>query len=202
MKKYLPIVATGFTLVAAILIAPGCDTTTPPTQPTVTDSAPSLVPSPAPDAGMPGDKPVEGTGRTVTVFKMVEDADGNRSLKSETVPLPAGSVSSPATFALESLINAKDSPVPPGTKLLSMKISDDGVATTDFSHEFKDNFPGGDSQEAMVLNSLYATLAQFKTIKTSQILVEGKKIETLGGNQLIDVPISVTNEEDGGKDVP
>ena len=98
----------------------GCDNQNPETA--ASDPAPPTVPSPAPLTGIPGDKPVEGSGRTVTIYQTVEDAGGNRSLKAETVPLPAGAVSSPATFALESLMNAAKSPIPTGTKLRSVKI--------------------------------------------------------------------------------
>ena len=65
------------------------------------------------------------------------------------------------------------------------------MATVDLSGEFKANFKGGDSGEAVVLNALISTLGQFDSVKSVQILVDGKKIDSLGGNQALDEPLPV-----------
>ncbi len=207
MKRFFP--ASVFAVLGVFAVVPmliGCDTNAPaasssPTALAPSDTAPPLLPSPAPQTGIAGDKPVEGAGRTVTVYSIIEDADGNRSLKAKTVPLPSGSVSSPATFALESLMNTAHSPIPAGTKLHGIKIAD-GVATVDFSGEFKIGFPGGDSAEAIVINSIVTTLGQFSSVKSVQILVDGAKIDSLGGNLSLDEPIPVQAATSTDKDVP
>ncbi len=64
-------------------------------------------------------------------------------------PVPAPSLfalpaPAPAQEALNALAARPGGPLPAGTRLLSIRISD-GLATADFSHELRDNFTGGDS---------------------------------------------------------
>jgi spore germination protein GerM len=69
--------------------------------------------------------------------------------------------------------------IPQGTKLLELTVKN-GIAYVDFSREFKDNFPGGSMNEALLINSIVHTLTQFEDVGKVQILVEGEKIESLG----------------------
>lgn len=164
------------------------------------EEVPAAVPSTSPQSDLPGDIPA-ANGRKITVYSVAEDADGNRSLKPETVTLPGGSASTPALFALETLMNNAKSPIPEGTKLRSVKISESGTATVDFSGELRDNFPGGDSAEALLINAVISTLGQFKSVKSVQFLVDGKKIDTLGGGQTLDEPIPVP-QQNGSAPIP
>ncbi|KDR96611.1 Copper amine oxidase N-terminal domain-containing protein [Peptoclostridium litorale DSM 5388] len=77
--------------------------------------------------------------------------------------------------------------IPIGTRLLDISISN-GVCYVDFSREFIDNHSGGSASELMTLASIVNTLTEFDSVKKVQILVEGKKGETLG-NILLDVPL-------------
>lgn len=77
--------------------------------------------------------------------------------------------------------------IPEGTKLLDIAISN-GLCTVDFSKEFIENHSGGSAGELVTLSSIIRTLTQFDTIEQIQILVEGKKGETLG-NILLDKPL-------------
>ncbi len=105
------------------------------------------------------------------------------------VPLNATG-SNPATAAMNALIGGTDSPLPSGTKLLSLKIDNSSkTATVDFSKQFQTNFKGGESNEAQAVNSVLQTLGQFPNIHQVQFLVAGHKIDSLGGNVELDQPL-------------
>ena len=102
-----------------------------------------------------------------------------------TLPAPA-----PAQDALIALAARLDSSLPTGTKLLSIRVTDD-LATANFSHQLRDNFSGGDTEETLTVNALLRTLGQFPTISRVQILVEGKPIDSLGGLLSLSDPLPV-----------
>jgi spore germination protein GerM len=79
--------------------------------------------------------------------------------------------------------------IPVGTKLLGLEIKD-RIAYANFSREIKDNFSGGSMSEALLLNSIVHTLTQFNDVDKVQILIEGKKIESLGGHLDISQPLT------------
>ena len=103
---------------------------------------------------------------------------------------PTAQSPAPAQEAISGLISAPTSPLPPGTKLRSITISD-GLATVDFSRALKDNFRGGDTQEAQTVNAILGTLGQFSTVNKVQILVEGQRVDSLGGLIVISDPLPV-----------
>ncbi len=105
-------------------------------------------------------------------------------------PVTTLSAPAPAQEALTALAVQPDSPLPSGTKLLSIRIAD-GLATANFSHELRDNFTGGDSGETHTVNAILRTLGQFPTISRVQILVEGKPVDSLGGLLSLSDPLPV-----------
>jgi len=104
-----------------------------------------------------------------------------------TVALPAPA---PAQDALNALIARADSPLPPSTKLLSVRVAN-GLATVDFSREMRDNFTDGDSGETRTVNAILSTLGRFPTISRVQILVEGQPVDSLGGLLSLPDPLPV-----------
>jgi germination protein M len=103
----------------------------------------------------------------------------------------------PAREAIMALIDCPNSPIPHGTKLLKISINKDtGLATLDFSNEFKNNFPGGDTQEAQVLNSVLETMGQFPNVQNVQFLVAGAKIDSLGGTEDLTDPLPAIKVSD------
>ncbi|MCE5321962.1 GerMN domain-containing protein [bacterium] len=81
--------------------------------------------------------------------------------------------------------------IPKGTRLLvPVKVSKE-VAALDLSKEFVDNFSGGSTQEALVLNSIAHTLVENSggKVRKVQILVEGNPVESLGGHFELTDPI-------------
>ena len=112
---------------------------------------------------------------------------GFATLPAHAITLPAPA---PAQAALNSLCVQSDGPLPTGTRLLSVRLAD-GLATVNFSHELRDNFPGGDSAETRAVNSVLRTLGQFPTITRVQLLVEGEPIDSLGGLLELTNPLPV-----------
>lgn len=78
--------------------------------------------------------------------------------------------------------------IPLGTKLLGLDIRK-GTAYVDFSREIQENFKGGSMNEALLLNSIVHTLTQFNDVKKVQILIEGNKVDSIGGNLEISEPL-------------
>lgn len=81
--------------------------------------------------------------------------------------------------------------VPKGTKLLAPVQVHRGVAAVNLSREFTDNFPGGSEQEALTVNSIVHTLVSNSggKVRSVLILVNGERVETLGGHLELTDPI-------------
>ncbi|WP_051688030.1 GerMN domain-containing protein [Desulfofalx alkaliphila] len=71
--------------------------------------------------------------------------------------------------------------LPPGTQLRDINIRD-GLCTVDFTGELKENHPGGSSSEMLTVYSIVNTLTQFASVDRVEILVNGQRIESLGGH--------------------
>ena len=82
--------------------------------------------------------------------------------------------------------------IPRGTRLLAPVAVEKRVATVNLSREFTENFSGGSTREALTLNAIAHTLVENSDgdVRKVQILVEGKKADTLGGHFEIAEPIS------------
>jgi len=81
--------------------------------------------------------------------------------------------------------------LPPHTKLLTLHISNDGVAKINFNKSLSKDHPGGSSAEMMTVYSIVNSLAlNFPQIKRVQILIEGKGIETISGHLSLKQPLS------------
>ena len=98
-----------------------------------------------------------------------------------------------AAAALNAMAASDHSPLPSGTHARSVKLVD-GVATVDFNKAFQENFSGGDEGEALTLNAVLATVGQFQGVRSVQFLVEGQKIDSLGGNQSLTAPLPIPQD--------
>ena len=178
MKKALPAV-----LVAAVLaFAAGAylfrpPTPTPPPQDRRDPIPPVVERDPAPPQ----------PGKPFRIYR-VKVNDGGARLTPVEVTLPAGA--EPMAAALNAMAGGKDSPLPPGTRALSVK-RDGSVARADFNKALKDNFPGGNEEEALVLGAILGTLGQFPGVESVQITVEGEKVASIGGHQDTTEPLPV-----------
>lgn len=78
--------------------------------------------------------------------------------------------------------------IPAEAKILSVKINE-GVASADFSKELQSKHWGGSTGEGMTLNSIANTLTELDSIDKVELLIEGKKVESLAGHWDTTVPL-------------
>jgi len=71
--------------------------------------------------------------------------------------------------------------LPPEARLLSIQVTD-GLALVNFSKEIQTKHWGGSAGESMTIRSLVNSLTELPSIQKVQILVEGKKVETVAGH--------------------
>lgn len=86
------------------------------------------------------------------------------------------------------LSNSLQPALPKGAKLLGLKV-EGGLATVDFNSATQKNLNVGSSGEALVIASVVNTLTEFSEVKEVQILIEGKKVESLAGHIDISKPL-------------
>jgi spore germination protein GerM len=80
--------------------------------------------------------------------------------------------------------------LPPRTRLLALRIDDEGVAKVNFDRALSKDHPGGSSAEIMTVYSIVNSLTlNFPQIKKVQILIEGRR-ENITGHLVLDRPIS------------
>ena len=78
--------------------------------------------------------------------------------------------------------------IPAEAKILSVKINE-GVASADFSKELQTKHWGGSTGESMTLNSIANSLTELDSIDKVELLIEGKKVESLAGHWDTTVPL-------------
>ena len=88
--------------------------------------------------------------------------------------------------AMESLLSGTKAKgvvtiIPKKAKLKSVAVKN-GIATVDFSEDLVKNFAGGSTGEEMLVGSIVNTLTEFPEVKSVQILLEGKKVDSLAGH--------------------
>lgn len=136
-------------------------------------------------------RPTEKQTREINVF--FSDEDG-LYLMAEKHTIEKGELSTEAKEALEALISGPSSSalgktLPKGTKLVALKI-EGATAVVDLSPEVIANHEGGSSGELQTIYSIVDTLSlNFPEIKDVQILVGGKKEETIAGHIDISQPL-------------
>lgn len=136
-------------------------------------------------------KAPEKETREIEVF--FSDEDG-LLLKAEKHSIEKGDLSFEAQKAIEALLGGPENvalgnPMPQGTRLLGVRMEGD-TAVVDLSPEVIQNHSGGSSGELQTVFSIVNTLAlNFPQIKDVQILVGGKKVETIAGHIDITGPL-------------
>lgn len=101
-------------------------------------------------------------------------------LPTVSAPMPAATGVAAAQDALNRVIAAPDSPLPAGTKLYGIQVVE-GLATVNFSRELRDDFHGGDTEEASAVSAILTAAGQDPDVNRVQILVEGRAVDSLGG---------------------
>jgi len=81
--------------------------------------------------------------------------------------------------------------LPPRTELLTLEISNTGVARVNFTPALSKDHPGGSSAEIMTVYSIVNSLSvNFPQIRRVQILIDGKPIATIVGHLSLEQPVS------------
>ena len=78
--------------------------------------------------------------------------------------------------------------LPAGTKLRGLQVKDH-VAVVDFSEALIKNGPGGSAAEMLAVGAIVNTLTEYPDIRSVQILVEGRRVETLSGHVDVSHPV-------------
>lgn len=79
--------------------------------------------------------------------------------------------------------------MPQGSRLISLEIGG-GLATVNLNQDFQSKHSGGSTGEMMTIYSLVNSLTDLQGIQQVQLLVEGKKLETLKGHLEISQPLT------------
>jgi spore germination protein GerM len=81
--------------------------------------------------------------------------------------------------------------MPPHTKLLTLRMDENGVAKVNFDKTLSKEHPGGSSAEMLTLYSIVNSLTvNFPQIKRVQILIDGKEAESIAGHISLKQPVS------------
>ncbi|MEG6586826.1 GerMN domain-containing protein [Dendrosporobacter sp. 1207_IL3150] len=117
----------------------------------------------------------------ITVYHATKDAS-NLVAEAHIVP----NNDHPAKTAVELLISGTKqaelvSAIPAGTKLRSIRIKDH-TAYVDFNDKLIKNSSGGSAGEILLVGAIVNTLTEFPDIQKVQILVDGKKVDTINGH--------------------
>ncbi len=106
--------------------------------------------------------------------------DNELAFRSESVEVPPGV--DKYVFAVNSYLRSVEA-VPKDALLLTCTVKDK-VATLDFNAPFRTSY--GTDDESTLINGLLTVMGQFEEVAFVKVVVEGKKIETLGNFDLID----------------
>ncbi len=134
-------------------------------------------------------KPEEGEKVVLKVYRIAPDGE-NLTAESCERELKAGQ--KPEEVAVNILLGEapKDkklsSAFPAGVKLRGLKV-ENSMAVADLSKDIIK--PGGSMPEMLMVYSLVNTLTEFPAIKNVQILIEGKKVETISGHMDVFDPL-------------
>ncbi len=144
-----------------------------------------------PPKGEPSEPPT-GQMRLTLFFS---DSQAEFLLGEERVVPQSATPLALARAVMEELARGPRTPLhhtlPKGTRVLKVDLGGDGLCTVDFSGELQRGHPGGSSAELMTVYSIVESLAaNVPGVKAVQILIEGKKADTLAGHISIGGPIS------------
>ena len=78
--------------------------------------------------------------------------------------------------------------VPPTTRIIGLSVFN-GLATANFSKELMHDFNGGSQLEAHLIHAIVNTLTEFPEIDRVEILIDGQKVDSIGGHILIEGPL-------------
>jgi spore germination protein GerM len=147
------------------------------------------------DAFKPRVKKSEILGEKKMVLLYFSDREDEYLVGEKREILKRGELNEEAKEAIIELIKGPKGKLvptlPPRTKILTLRVNDQGVAEVNFNKALSKDHPGGSSAEMMSVYSIVNSLAlNFPQIKRVQIFIEGKTGETIAGHLSLDQPIS------------
>lgn len=191
MKKYVRYAMLGLAIFALALLA-GCGSgATGKGTPDGSSSA-SVQSESAPQAASSSSSSAEKKAQKLTIKVYYPDEQGMKLIADKrTVTLDQ---QEKYTAAMESLLEGttekgQTNIIPKQAKLRSVKV-ENGTATVDFTGDLRKNFGGGSTGETMLVGSIVDTLTEFPEVKKVQILIDGKKVESLGGHMDLSQPLT------------
>lgn len=133
-----------------------------------------------------GDSPVAEARRiNATLFFVSTDAQGLVAVPRE-VPFgatPAEQARHIVAAQLGPAPASLHSPIPQGTTLRGVFLSEAGEAFVDLSPEAVTNHPGGSMAELLTIYAIVNALTvSLPSVQTVQILIDGREVETLAGH--------------------
>jgi spore germination protein GerM len=171
------------------------------TAPDAAVSSPAQPPASPPPADKPvPEKPSKPNVERALYFIRVDQGDGTIGRIKVNRAMPVSD--SPMVDVLNTLLKGPTdaekrqgliSLIPPGTRILGASIRG-STAYISFSEEFQINNTHGMVGYAAQLQQLVWTVTEFSTVKDVQVLIEGSKVDYLGGESIwIGSPISRDN---------
>ena len=142
--------------------------------------SPPAVASPAPAAVATGERKI-----TATLYFVSEDGMSLEAIQRE-VPFGEAIVEQARRIVEAEIASAPApfvSPVPAGTTLLTLFISERGDAFVDLSGDVRAKHPGGSLDELFTVYAIVDALTvNLPAVTHVQILIDGKEVDTLAGH--------------------
>ena len=189
MKKYVRYAMLGLAIFALALLA-GCGSVTA-GKGTADGSSSSAIQAESAPAATSSSQGTEKKPQKLTIKVYYPDEQGMKLIADKrTVTLDG---QEKYTAAMESLLEGtkekgQTNIIPKQAKLRSVKV-ENGTATVDFTGDLVKDFVGGSTGETMLVGSVVDTLTEFPEVKKVQILIDGKKVESLSGHMDLSQPM-------------
>ena len=162
--------------------------TTQPEEPVVELGVPETVEAPldSSEDTQVSQQPADNPDATARLFFIRVSDEGKIGTKSVLRPVP--STGSPLTQSIQALLDGPRpgelsndvlSLIPEGSRLLGARV-EGGIAFLNFNEEFRFNALGIEGYRAQVEQIVY-TATEFSTVGKVQILIEGQRVDYLGG---------------------
>ncbi len=143
------------------------------------------------------EQPGAGEGNRLKVFIFYQSSTRNLLLPEENEIFRTERLTDQVKQAIELLARGPAgkgavSALPPGTRLRSLFLFEDGLAVVDFNGAMSRAHPGGVWGERAAVYSVVNSLTfNFPSIRRVKLLVEGRELETLAGHLSLDRPFGM-----------
>lgn len=183
--KIIRLLIMAMLMVTALAIA-GCDGAAPASQPGTT--------TPGDNKSTEQSQPANTAATTEKTMQLVVYHATKDAMYLVPVMHKVPVDSHPARTAMELLLAGSKNPelvsvMPEGTQLKNLTIKDH-IAYADFNEKLIKRNGGGSATEILLVAAIVNTLTEFPDIHQVQILVNGKKIETISGHMDTSEPLS------------